>query len=333
MNCPNCDFKNLDRVVDCAWCKKPLPRGVAAVSAPAKQPAPLTTPKPEQAGPVPAAPVWSPVQGKYQALIGLVMAAAANVIYLRVKTDAVIKSFGGENLWAVYALTGLIAAALGYYASYKIAASPGVKNALGRGALAGLFIGLSSGFAAEPAAGMAFTALAGLPAGAACGFLNLLILRYAAEARRRNAGPASEVSEPPLTGVKAYSALGALIGIVANLIFLGPWSRQMHSQFTTVAQVTSLLAGGIGFYYGKKVALARRASEAMGHGAAAGAWIGVVNGSAVFPVIGTIVGGVLGALIGAFIGGPLAFFLIKASRWTLRDYQGGKSAGKRNDSD
>ncbi|OFW33881.1 MAG: hypothetical protein A2074_02775 [Candidatus Aquicultor primus] len=137
---------------------------------------------------------------------------------------------------------------------------------------------------------------------------------------------APAVEEPPLSGARYYALIGAIFGIVANWIFLIPWEREMHSRYTAVLESTSLLVAAAGYYYCRKIALARSASKAMSAGALGGTIIGIVNGTVVFPVIGTIIGAVLGALIGAFIAGPIAFYLIQLLRWAQSILNGGAQA-------
>ena len=89
----------------------------------------------------------------------------------------------------------------------------------------------------------------------------------------------------------------------------------MHSRYAATLESTSILVAAIGYYYCKKIALARYPDKAVSAGARGGALIGTVNGTVVFPVIGTVIGAVLGTGIGALVAGPLAFYLIKFFRW------------------
>lgn len=129
----------------------------------------------------------------------------------------------------------------------------------------------------------------------------------------------SPVEVPSLAGANYYALIGAIFGITANWLFLIPWEREMHSRYAITLESTSILVAAIGYYYCRKIALAHYPDKAMSAGASGGALIGTVNGTAVFPVIGTVIGAVLGALIGAVIAGPLAFYVIKLSRWMLRN--------------
>ncbi len=127
--------------------------------------------------------------------------------------------------------------------------------------------------------------------------------------------PVPEVEAPPLPGARYYALIGALFAIIANWIFLIPWEREMHSRYAATLESTSILVAAIGYYYCKKIALARYPDKAVSAGARGGALIGTVNGTVVFPVIGTVIGAVLGTGIGALVAGPLAFYLIKFFRW------------------
>lgn len=191
---------------------------------------------------------------------------------------------------------------------------------------------MAAGACAGSVSGAAFAALLGLPIGAFFGFVNLLLVHsLTKEAKKTLEGAAAsggvEEDERPPYYLNLYALVGAIFAVIANFVFLLPHARQMHGQYGNVLATTSALCGGVGLYFGKKIARTRSRGKAAHLGALGGLWIGGVNGTVVFPIIGTIIGGVLGAIIGGIFGGPLAFYLINVAKWLLRD-DGGSPADR-----
>ena len=119
---------------------------------------------------------------------------------------------------------------------------------------------------------------------------------------------------PSPAALKVCAWTGAVMALVGNGVFVYLWQGELKNRLTAFAVITSVIVGFIGYHFGRRIAEKPTTQRELGLGFAGGALIGAVNGSGVFPVIGTIIGAIIGGFLGLLFGPIIGTMSASASR-------------------
>lgn len=119
---------------------------------------------------------------------------------------------------------------------------------------------------------------------------------------------------PSPTALKFCAWTGAVMALAGNGVFVYLWRSELRNRLSAFAVITSVIVGLIGYYFGRKIAEKPTTKRELGLGFSGGALIGAVNGSGVFPVIGTIIGAIIGGFLGLLFGPIIGTISATASR-------------------